>query len=681
MVITINNRAKFRAMRKIGLLFLSFFIVSFGLAQQEYFPEWKAIQGSKGDDEALSIIETADKGLLCVGYSKHDVSGTADAWVIKFTSDGQKAWEKYYGEQGHDFANAVIETSYNELLVVGKTTRPDSKDAQIWIMKLDQSGELLWQQTIGDRDYDEATSVVETYDKGFVVSAISRQENRLSDFRVIKFERSGKILWDKRFGGTADDEARSIVEAENHDLVVAGSSKSFNDNGDYDFYVVRLDSGGGLVWDKSYGGLGHDKAENIIETGNSDLVVVGKNGSRVPDATMAWLIRLDAEGNKLWGRSFGRGESDGISQVCETKDEKIIAAGSTMRTENGFDVQIIALTPDGKVYWNETYGGVRFDEAHSIIESSDQKIVFAGYSRSFSEKQSEVFVAKLTPTPKQTTKHNMVFVDTELKSDVDENIPESKELGINTLAVVIGIEKYRHVQEARYATNDAETFCRYAKSVFGVPEGNIFMMLNEQATGSEFNKVFSPNGWLQRKIEPGDKVIIYFSGHGTSDEDGNPYLIAHDSDPKYTSAMIEMQEVIDGLQNLGAEVLFFADACFSGLNRPSLSDLASSISNFSLRKVKTKTPKIKDNVVYLAATDNVTAARTSDTLRHGVFTYYLLKGLQSEELRQYDGEVDLEELYKYIFRNVKEHSRMFERKQIPQIYPKNYRSDHMLIRF
>ena len=232
--------------------------------------------------------------------------------------------------------------------------------------------------------------------------------------------------------------------------------------------------------------------------------------------------------------------------------------------------------------------------------------------------------------------------------------------------VIFGIEEHRYAPRAAFAERDAVIFRAYARSVFGIPEDHIYFRINDEATKAEFDKVFRKDGWLAKRVERGKSdVLFYFSGHGAPDpETREPYLIPWDSDPNYTSAAFPLDDIYRNLSSLGARsVTIFLDACFSGESKKEvLFPGARPIGNAVIKEPS------GDTTVFFASSGKQMASVHAEK-KHGLFTYYLLRGLQGYGDLNEDKEIRVGELSRYIRDSVRREalSLDIDREQIPQL--------------
>ena len=273
----------------------------------------------------------------------------------------------------------------------------------------------------------------------------------------------------------------------------------------------------------------------------------------------------------------------------------------------------------------------------------------------------EVQVAKI-----ETTKNLEMrkIEDLIVSSDVDLDIPKSSMDGKNTLAIILGIEEYKYAPKVDFAENDAQIFYQYAKTLFNIPERNIYCRINDGATSGEFNKIFAEDGWIARRIKQDETdVIIYYSGHGAPDTKSKKgYLIPYDIDPNYANTGFSLDEIYSSLAKLKAKsVTVFIDACFSGESRSEEMLLAGT----RPIAITIENPILTtENSIVLSASSKEQYSCAYPTKQHGLFTYFLLKGLKGEAKGKNE-ELDIGELFDYIHINVKETAGYLDKEQTP----------------
>jgi hypothetical protein len=294
----------------------------------------------------------------------------------------------------HEYAgfhiSSMIKTSSGGYAVAGYSSSPE-EDYDFWVMRLDPYGNVLWQKTYGDSNSQEANSIVETSDGGYAVAGYSYSDIKLDDFWVMKLDPDGNVLWQKTYGDSDSQEANSIVETSDGGYAVAGRSSS--PEKDYDFWVMKLDPDGNVLWQKTYGDSNYQRASSIVETSDGGYAVAGRSYSPEKNFDF-WVMKLDPSGNVLWQKTYGDSDSQGAWSIVETSDGGYAVAGYSISNIKPFDSWVIRLDPDGNVLWQKKYGDSDRQGAASIVETSDGGYAVAGDSYSIGEDR-KIWVMKL----------------------------------------------------------------------------------------------------------------------------------------------------------------------------------------------------------------------------------------------------------------------------------------------
>tara|TARA_B100000508_G_scaffold137355_2_gene131765 strand:- start:66500 stop:69556 length:3057 start_codon:yes stop_codon:yes gene_type:complete len=402
-------------MKKKLFIYLLLFS-SFGFGQVSI--NWQKSYGGSLDDIANSIKPTSDGGIIVVGQSKSsdgDVnvnSGENDYWVTKLDSAGYIIWQNSFGGSGHDVAESIQQTTDNGYIIAGNSNSTDGDitgnngSFDRWIVKLDASGNLSWQKSLGGAGNDYGSSIKQTNDGGYIVAGKSSSSNGdVSgnnggfDYWVTKLDAFGNISWEKSFGGSFDDWAYSIQQTLNG-YIVAGFSGSIDgdvsgNNGNRDYWIISLDLNGNIIWQKSLGGSGDDRAYSIQQTADGGYIVVGESDSSDGDVTINnggddfWIVKLDAFGNISWEKSFGGSGNDRAYSVIQTLDEGYFIVGYTTSNDgnvtqysgNG-DCWMLKLDEAGNFNWQKSLGGTLREAGLSIQLKTNGKYLISGYSES-----------------------------------------------------------------------------------------------------------------------------------------------------------------------------------------------------------------------------------------------------------------------------------------------------------
>jgi len=260
---------------------------------------------------------------------------------------------------------------------------------------------------------------------------------------------------------------------------------------------------------------------------------------------------------------------------------------------------------------------------------------------------------------------------TRSQSDIDELPVARLKLNSNAYAIIIGIENYRQkLPKADYAVNDAKLVSEYFSKVMGYPEENIVTLINEHATKSDFEKYFEQ--WLTNHLERDSILFIYYSGHGAPNpKTGDAYLVPYDGDPSFIAQTgYPLKKLYKVLGKLPAKKIIVAlDSCFSGGGgrsviakglRPLVIDLQSSA-------------VLPKNMAVLSASSGEQTSSTYEEKRHGLFTYFMLKGLKNEDVLNPDGSIRMQNLFEYLKPQVERIARrQYNNEQTPQFITPQY---------
>jgi uncharacterized delta-60 repeat protein/uncharacterized repeat protein (TIGR02543 family) len=278
-------------------------------------------------------------------------------------------WARTYGGSNSDEAESIQQTSDGGYIVAGGTDSFGAGENDIWVLKLSSMGEIEWQKTYGGSGDDFAHSIQQTSDGGYIVAG-----SREGDFWVLKLSPDGEIEWQKTYGGIGDDFAHSIQQTSDGGYIVAGDIGLFS--GGYGAWVLKLSSTGDIEWKKTYAGT--FETPSIQQTSDGGYIVAGRAyfDSGYPDF---WILKLSSTGEIEWQKTYGGSDSDGASSIQQTGDGGYIVIGETSSFGAGFsDFWIFKLSPDGEIEWQKTYGGSGWDQIPSIQQTSDGGYIVAG---------------------------------------------------------------------------------------------------------------------------------------------------------------------------------------------------------------------------------------------------------------------------------------------------------------
>ena len=366
-------------MKKIFLILILFLSkVSFSQAPEI---EWQNTIGSVGYDDLYAVHETSDKGYILGGTAGTTISG--DKTVL--------------GYGGSDY----------------------------WLVKLDSSGNIIWQNDFGGNDADYLYAVQETSDKGFILggssnsalSGIKTEDNigapGTNDYWIVKVDSLGNFEWENTIGGNSQDWLTSIEQTSDGGYIIGGYSAS-GISGDkteaanigggwgYDYWVVKTDSLGTIEWENTIGGTGDDWLKSLKQTSDDGYILGGFSNSGISGdkteptvgltaASDYWIIKIDSTGEIEWQKTIGGNDWDYINSIDQTSDGNYILGGYSFSGISGDksesvigydDYWVIKINSFGGILWQNTLGGYSSDRLYSIKQTVDGGYILGGHSDS-----------------------------------------------------------------------------------------------------------------------------------------------------------------------------------------------------------------------------------------------------------------------------------------------------------
>jgi hypothetical protein len=323
----------------VSLLFIS----SVGASSEM----WSQTYESGRFQSAYSLVETSDGGYAIVGESGLD----SDFCLLKTDEWGNMQWIKTYGGTNDDRAFSVVETSDGGYAIAGTTESFGAGSFDFWLVKTDVNGSMQWNRTYGGSNLEKAYSLIKTSDGGYAIAGYTQSSGaRGSDFWLVKTDSNGNMVWNQTYGGKDNEYAYSVVETSDGGYAVAGGS-----------WLVKIDSQGRTEWDRTYFvGV----ACSLVKTSDGGYAIFGDG----------LLIKTDGYGYMVWNQTYGGG--DGTKGF----------AGSLVATSDGgyafvIGSRLIKTDAQGSMEWSQTYAVERATARRlfSLVETSDGGYALVGY--------------------------------------------------------------------------------------------------------------------------------------------------------------------------------------------------------------------------------------------------------------------------------------------------------------
>jgi hypothetical protein len=263
--------------------------------------EWnKTYGGPYIDDSAWSVIQTADGGYALAGYSRVPYD---DFYLAKTDASGNLQWDRRYGNPGNDVAYSVVQTADGGYALAGYTFASAFTFNDCYLVKTDAAGDMQWSKTYGGINNDYAYSLVQTVDGGYALAGATYSFGAsASDCYLVKTDAVGDMQWNKTYGATGDDIARSVVQTADGGYALAGNTYSFGASAS-DCYLVKTDAAGNMQWNKTYGGPSYDVAYSLVQTVDGGYALAGLTYSFGAGHNDFYLVKTDVENGLCWSSS------------------------------------------------------------------------------------------------------------------------------------------------------------------------------------------------------------------------------------------------------------------------------------------------------------------------------------------------------------------------------------------
>ena len=262
---------------------------------------WAKTAGGANADEGFSVIQTSDNGFITVGLTDSFGAGNYDLLLTRFNSSGDLLWSRTVGGTDIDKGSSIIQASDDGFVAIGSTNSFGAGNYDFFLTRFDSSGVLLWAKTIGGMYSDEGHSIASTSDGGFIVTGKTGSYGAGGyDLFVIRFNSSGNLLWAKTLGGANYDHGASIIQTSDDGFVAVGgvnAAMTYPPSEYGDLLLARFNSSGDLLWAKSAGEALGDAGLSVSQSPDGNFVVTGTIGGSLGGTGDLLIAKFDASGN------------------------------------------------------------------------------------------------------------------------------------------------------------------------------------------------------------------------------------------------------------------------------------------------------------------------------------------------------------------------------------------------
>jgi hypothetical protein len=239
--------------------------------------------------------------------------------------------------------------------MAGETLSYGAGQYDFWLVKTDSAGNQLWAKTYGGTGYDVAFAVVQTIDGGYAIAGSTNSFGAGGDFWLVKTDSAGNQLWNKTYGGAGGDITRTLVQTSDGGYAMAGWTNGSYGIGDEDLWLVKTDSSGNQLWNKTYGGAGGDYPHSIIQTSDGGFAIAGHTNSYGAGGEDFWLVKTDSAGNMQWTKTFGTTSYEEAWSLVQTTDGGYALAGTiNLYSAGGLDFWLVKTDVESGLAWTDS---------------------------------------------------------------------------------------------------------------------------------------------------------------------------------------------------------------------------------------------------------------------------------------------------------------------------------------
>lgn len=283
-------------------------------------------------------------------------------------------WQRSIGSPNREEVRSLQQTLDGGYIAAG-TISDLSDSADLWLMKFDASGNLAWQNKYAGSKNEQIAAVQQTRDRGYLLagSTVSFGAGAADGF-LMKLDEGGNIRWQKTYGGSGTDSFASVQVLADGGSIVVGNTEV---TGNEDLWLMRLDGSGNIQWQKTYGGASADWGHSVQQTRDGGFIVGGSTGFMGPQSSDCWVLKLDAAGSVQWQKMFGGSSSDSVDSVQQTSDGGYFVHAVSLSFKN--EIWLLKLDGSGNIRWQKTYGSGGEEMAYAARPTRDGGFILAGF--------------------------------------------------------------------------------------------------------------------------------------------------------------------------------------------------------------------------------------------------------------------------------------------------------------
>lgn len=359
------------------LQILLFFLLALGhsniRAQRIYFE--KPFGTDKGDF-SRSVKQLDDGTVFLAGFTEQGTYGGFDISLVRLDRFGNEKWVKHYGNAFDNYCLSMNVCSDGTLVLTGEQ-QSQQNGLDLFVYRIDTAGNLLWQFNYSTPLNESGKYIEQTADGGFIICGFQNDSNGSNDVYLLNLDGAGAMQWHRSYGGPSNDYADMVHEVAGGGYIITADTKSMGAGG-YDVYVIRVDTEGNIIWQKTYGDALENGCQGILVTSDGNYLSYGETEIAPASYFDFYLELIDTSGNSVWRRTIGGAEADAAFSAVETSDGFMVTGYSNSYNPGPLDLVVFSTDTAGNFRWARTYGDAGVDIGYEIIHSLDSGFLVTG---------------------------------------------------------------------------------------------------------------------------------------------------------------------------------------------------------------------------------------------------------------------------------------------------------------
>jgi hypothetical protein len=297
------------------------------------------------------------------------------------------SFEKTFGGNEDDYANSLLVID-GVFFIYGTTKSKNDINGDHYLIKVDSTGSLINESFFGSNSSEEGLKIIQTNDEHLFLLGWTKNTNSGNkDIHLIKTDYDGKLIWERKYGGMQDDFANDIIALANGDYLITGATTSYGE-GSSDIYLIWIDPQGNVLKEVYHGDIDQDGGSKIIELADEDLMLFGYTSNYGAISRDYYLLKMTSTGDSLWSKRYGGDDYEEAQAFAQTSQGDFVLNGHSASTDPIHDMYGVKADVNGNLKWEKNFGGLDHDGGMAFLIDSEEHYVFVARSMSFAGNQN-----------------------------------------------------------------------------------------------------------------------------------------------------------------------------------------------------------------------------------------------------------------------------------------------------